>query len=988
MPKRKKPVSPEAPIKKASPKGIIKKDIPFPIIGIGASAGGLETLEVFFTAMPQDCNMAFVVIQHLSPKHKSIMASLLGKKTTMDVVEIKDGTNIQSNHIYLNPPGKNITIFNSKLHLLEPIDTGTINLPIDFFFRSLSEDLGENAIGIILSGTASDGTLGVRAIKGEGGMAMVQQPDTAKYDGMPKNAVNTGLIDFILPVEKMPEALIKYVQHPFLTSQGKLRLSDILVEDQMQKVFALIRSTTGHDFSYYKPATISRRIERRMGLQQIKKLSDYVLYLQKNPVEIDDLFKHLVIGVTSFFRDPQAYEVLERETLPHLLKNKPKNSRLRIWVAGCSTGEEAYSLAIILSELMDKIKKYFTIQIFATDIDPEAMDFARKGIYPESISVDISKNRLNQYFEKGPDGLHIKKQIRDMIVFSIQNLIKDPPFSRLDLVSCRNLMIYMDTTLQKKIIPLFHYTLNPNGILFLGTSESIGGYTDLFESFNRKWKIFHRKSSVVTRQLDYPDSLGHSVQEIIKSSQNDNTLVKMNLQVLLEKVVLDEYAPAGLLINNKYEVLHFLGKTEKYLVPPMGMPSFNVLDLVREDLKNSLMIAVHKSVREKKVMVCNNINLKYHGEFCKVTISVKPMTERENLAGLWLVMFEDQAPVNVPDKKKDGSIDATSKEITGPDLEQELQSTREYLQSTIEELESSNEELKSINEEMQSVNEEMQSSNEELETSKEELQSTNEELSTVNNELQNKIDDYAKACNDMSNLLAATQIATIFIDMNLCIKEFTPAATTIINLIPSDVGRPLNDLKTNFTDIDLVSLAGKVLKDLNSVELDILSRDTTWYSLKITPYRTMENIIDGVVMTFFNVNKIKQADQFKRLATVLIDSNDAITVQNLHGDILAWNKGAAQLYGWTEAEALKMNIKEIQADDIVPEQKRIIESLEKGKFIKSFRTKRKAKDGTIIDVWLTVTVLKNEEDRTIEFATTERNLAWLGKEEKGKRNEK
>jgi two-component system CheB/CheR fusion protein len=970
-------------LKKDASKKKIEKNINFPIIGIGASAGGLETLDAFFTAMPQDTGLAFVIIQHLSPKHKSIMGSLLQKKTPMNVMQIKDGTKVQPNHVYLNPPGKNVAIFNCNLHLLDFIKGSPIHMPVDFFFRSLSEDQAEKAIGIILSGTASDGTLGVRAIKDEGGMAMAQQPDTAKYDGMPKSAVDTGIVDFIVPVEKMPETLIKYVKNPFLKSQGKLKLSDTTTKNQMQKIFAMIRRTTGHDFSYYKPTTISRRIERRMGIHQIKKLSDYVLYLQKNTAEIDELFQNLIIGVTSFFRDPQAYKELENKVLPILLKNVTSDSTIRIWVAGCSTGEEAYSLAIVLSELMDKLKNYFKVQIFATDIDPGAIEFARQGIYPVNIGVDISQKRLRQFFIKEPDGFQVKKQIRDMIVFSIQNLIKDPPFSRLDLVSCRNLMIYMDNVLQNKIIPLFHYTLNHGGILLLGTSESVGAYSDLFETLNKKWKIFKRKSSLVVGPINYSDRPGHDAHAIIKPAKKEKPIIAQDLQNLIERVIVNEYAPEGVLINDKYEVAHFLGKTNKYLLPPMGKPSFNVLDMVLEDLKQQLMITIHKSIREKKTTFCKGLKIKCHDGFYNVSISVKPMTKKENLDGFWLVMFEDTLCTEESNDKKAETLEIPRKDIVLKNLEQELQSTREYLQATIEDLKTSNEELKSTNEELQSVNEEMQSSNEELETSKEELQSTNEELSTVNSELSNKMDDYSKASNDMNNLLAATQIATIFIDINLCIKNFTPAATKIINLIPTDVGRPLNDLKTNFKDVDLIGLTAKVLKDLNSVELDILSVDNIWYSLKIIPYRTMDNIIDGVVMTFFNVDKIKQADKFKRLATVLSDSNDAITVQDLEGNILAWNKGATQLYGWTESQALKMNIREILPKDNIQDIYFIVEKLLKGDSIPSFKTKRKTKDGTIFDVWMTITALSDKKGQLIEFATTERDLAWLSIEEVG-----
>lgn len=976
---KKKKVSPvnESSLKTVEQEDKVKEKDNFFIVGIGASAGGLETLNAFLSIMPSDSGMAFVIIQHLSPDYKSIMVSLLEKQTHMAVNQIEDGTKVLPNHIYLNPPGKNVAIFNRTLHLLDPARSSAINMPVDFFFRSLSEDLAEKAIGIILSGTASDGTLGIKAIKGEGGMAMVQQPDTAKYDGMPRSAVETGLIDYIVPVEKMPETLAQYVQHPFLELEKKSKLTDSPHKNNMQKIFALIRSKTGHDFSQYKPNTISRRIERRLAVHQIKSLSDYILFIQKNPAEIETLFNNLVIGVTNFFRDPEAFKVLEQEVILSLLKDKAPDSTIRFWIAGCSTGEEAYSLAIIVSEIMEKIQKHFNVQIFATDIDPAAIDIARRGIYPENIGVDISPDRLRRFFTKNPDGFHVKKQIRDMIVFSTQNIIKDPPFSRLDLVSCRNLLIYMGRTLQKKIIPLFHYTLNPGGILFLGSSESIGEHTDLFKPSHSKLKIFIRGKSFTARGIDFPGKIYHDAQPRMIPDQESNLPTNPDVLAVIERTILDTYAPSGVLINDKYEILHFVGLTDKYLAPPTGKPSFNVLDMAREDLKNQLTISLHKAVQKKIAIVCKDVKVSHNGTFSTVDISILPMTDKGLPNGTVLITFDDKTPADVSGEKKVVPSKTRRKNTALKNLEQELHATEEYLQATIEELETSNEELKSTNEEMQSVNEEMQSTNEELETSKEELQSTNEELATVNTELQTKIDEYSKSNNDLNNLLAATEIATLFIDMNLCIKNYTPAATTVIKLIQTDIGRPLDDLKNCFGDVDLVTLARKVLKDLNTVEMEILSSDDIWYTMKIIPYRTVENLIDGVVMTFTNVDKIKQADKFMRLATILEDSNDAITVLGMDGEIRAWNKGAQRMYGWTEPEALKMNISDLLPDDKPDEMISIIGNFTREEPIVSCRSWRKTKTGKNLEVWLTVTALKDELGRSIEMATTERDLSWL-----------
>jgi two-component system CheB/CheR fusion protein len=949
--------------------------INLPIVGIGASAGGLETLNDFFSIMPPDSGMAFVVIQHLSPKHKSIMASLVDKHTQMSVVQIEDGTRVEPNHVYLNPPGWNVAVFNSRLHLMEPVKSGAINMPIDFFLRSLSEDQNEKAIGIILSGTASDGTLGIRAIKGHGGMVMVQAPDTAKYDGMPKSAIETGIVDFIIPVEKMPETLHHYARHPFLESIDKLRLNHPPVKNQVQKIFALIRSATGHDFSHYKPSTIARRIERRLAVHQIKTLPEYILYLQKNPAEIEVLFKNLVIGVSSFFRDPQAYDVLVQQVLPRLLHRKEPDTSIRLWVAGCSTGEEAYSLGICLAEAMDKAAKQFSVQIFATDIDETALNTARKGVYPESIGADVTPERLNRYFIKEAGYFKVKKQLRDMVVFSLQNVIKDPPFSRLDLVSCRNLMIYMDSVLQKKILPLFHYTLKPGGILFLGTSESIGEHTELFKPIDSKWKVFERQKGradtfpVNYSQIDYP---------VRRKSEPDGKDVPARvdtLQAMAERAILDQYSPVGVLINDQFDILHFVGRTGRYLELPPGKPAINILNMVRQELKPALAATLHQAVREKTDGFCKNVRLKHNDAFGIVDLSVKQISP-----GLMLVVFEDKTPEKTGAKNKPGALKIKPPDAERQRLEQELQSTREYLQATIEELETSNEELKSANEELQSVNEELQSTNEELETSKEELQSTNEELATVNAELQNRVDEFSRTNDDMNNLLASTEIASLFLDTALCIKRYTPAMAKIISLISTDIGRPFNDLKTRFPDVDFVDLAGKVLKDLNTVEVEILSEDLIWHALKIVPYRATGNVINGVVMIFMDIHKVKQADKIRRLATVLEDTNDAVTVLDLKGRILAWNKGARQLYGWTESEALQMSFADLSIKDRRQDFGKIVDKLAKGEAVKSFKTRRKTKAGSILDIWLTASALTDEYGRLAEVAITERDLAWLADE--------
>ncbi|MHC4105644.1 MAG: CheR family methyltransferase, partial [Planctomycetota bacterium] len=536
----------------------------FPVVGIGASAGGLEAIEGFFSYAPPDINIGFVIIQHLAPEHKSIMASLLNKYTKMKVTEIQDGTKVEPNCVYLNPPNKDVAIMNRKLYLLAPTQARGARLPIDHFFRSMSECQGDKSICIVLSGTGTDGTSGLKAIKGAGGMAMAQEETQARYDSMPKSAIDTGLVDYVLPVEKMASQLIKYVKHPYVGGPEKVPKAKEKFEDYMQKIFLLIRSNTGQDFSHYKQNTIRRRIERRMAVHQIAKMSEYVTYLQKNPIEIKTLFKDLLITVTNFFRDTKAFKVLNDKVISTLLESRPRDASIRVWVSGCATGEEAYSVAMLFYEVAQGLKKHFNIQIFATDIDSDAIEYARQGVYPDSIAADVSAERLKRFFIKEENAYQVKKQIREMVVFAIQNLIKDAPFSKLDLVCCRNVLIYMDSTLQKKVLPLFHYTLNPGGFLFLGTSETIGDFSDRFSVVDSKWKIFNRKDAVVDMGIERPVTPFYEPSEPA-GAEKKGVPTAANIRQMAERTILQNYAPPCILIDDKHNILYFYGETDKYL---------------------------------------------------------------------------------------------------------------------------------------------------------------------------------------------------------------------------------------------------------------------------------------------------------------------------------------------------------------------------------------------------------------------------------------
>lgn len=840
-----------------------KEDADFPVVGLGASAGGLEAFEQFFTNMPPNTGMAFVIVQHLDPKHKSILTELLGRYTKMKVTEVKDGMTVESNQVYVIPPNRYLAILHKKLHLLQSSEMPGPRVPIDFFFRSLAKDQQHKAVCVVLSGTGTEGALGIRAIKGEGGMAMVQDPETAKYDGMPRHAIATGLADYVLPPDKMPAELIAFVQRALIlppTESPSTKENDLL-----GKLFILMRAQTGHDFSYYKRNTILRRVDRRMAVNQISRLTDYVKYMQDNPREADTLFKELLIGVTSFFRDKDAFKALQERAIEPLCQNLAGDRTLRIWIPGCSTGEEAYSIAILCKEASKKVKRNLPFQIFATDIDVNAIEYARAGTYPTSIAVDVPDGYLENYFRREDGFFRISKEIRDSVVFALQNVITDPPFSRIDLISCRNLLIYLTSELQKKVIPVFHYALNDQGILFLGTSETVGEFHHHFSTLDRKNKLYKRVRgdlgfSPLTGTHIYPSAPSRKID--MGNKETGSIHQALSYRDLIESVIMSQYSPVGVLANEKCEVVYVHGRTGKYLEPATGDASWSLIQMAREGLKLELASAMRKAMLENRQVRSERILVKSNGSEQLINLVVIPVEEPAIMKGLVLVLFEEIAE-QTPDSDSvtDGENHASNSDPRIHALEQELRSAKEYLQTTIEELETSNEELKSTNEELQSSNEELQSTNEELETSKEELQSVNEELTTVNTELQQKIDELSKASSDLNNLLASTQIGTIFLDTNLHIQRYTPAVTKFINLIQSDVGRPLAHLVSNLRYERVVDDAQEVLNNLIPKETDVQTKEGRWYTMRILPYRTIENVIDGVVITFFEITDLKKAEQ-------------------------------------------------------------------------------------------------------------------------------
>ncbi|PIU20480.1 MAG: chemotaxis protein CheR, partial [Elusimicrobia bacterium CG08_land_8_20_14_0_20_59_10] len=860
----------------------------FPIVGIGASAGGLAAFEAFFSGMPAEADpgMAFVLVQHLAPDHKSILTELVRRYTRMEVFEVTDGMTVRPNCAYIIPPNCDMALLNGALQLMPPAAPRGQRLPIDFFFRSLAQDQRERAICVVLSGTASDGTLGVRAVKGEGGMVMVQTPASSEYDGMPRSALSTGLADYELPPTEMAAQIIAYVARAF-GRPPQPGAGNAASDSALNKLFVVLRAQTGHDFSYYKPSTINRRIERRMAVQQIETMDGYVKFLQHTPAEVDLLFRDLLIGVTNFFRDADAFKALEETVIPLLPSGKPASSAIRVWVPGCSTGEEAYSIAMLLVERMETIKAGCTAQVFATDIDPQAIAAARAGIYPASIAADISPERLARFFTAEPGGsaYRIHKSIRDMLIFSEQDVIKDPPFSKLDLISCRNLMIYMGAKLQAKLIPLFHYALNQNGALFLGTSETVGEFGDLFAVLDRKQKLYQRKDDInsarrlaMGRFLPPMTAVGPALP---RGAGKAVFPVKLPLQELTETALLSQVAPAAALVNGQGDVLYLHGRTGMYLEPAPGEAGVsNIVKMAREGLRPELAMALHKAAQTKEIVRVTGLRVKTNNHFTVVDLTIRPVAAGPAAAlepPFYLVILEEAppAPAGEPAAANGGGLSADA-DARVEALKAELRAKDEYLQTANEELEASNEELKSSNEEMQSVNEELQSTNEELETAKEEMQSVNEELSTVNTELQTKVLDLSRVNNDMNNLMAGTGVATIFLDHHLRILRFTPTAAKLINLILGDVGRLVAHIVSNLRDYDtFFEDVRAVLETLVPKETDVQAKDGGWLRLRIQPYRTLDNVIEGVVLTFMDSSEIKRtaealakANELLRLAVV------------------------------------------------------------------------------------------------------------------------
>ncbi|HEV2549812.1 MAG TPA: chemotaxis protein CheB [Stellaceae bacterium] len=839
----------------------------FPVVGIGASAGGLDAFQKFLDALPADNGMAFILVQHLDPTHQSMMVELLAGHTAMTVRHAADGMVLERGCVYVIPPGVYLSIRDGALRLSKPRERHGARMPLDFLLRSMSAELGERAICVILSGTGADGSLGLKAVKEKGGLVIAQDPSEAGYDGMPRNAIATGAVDLVLPVAKIPAILAKYSWQMYLNGAREGAATGEEAENGLTDIIALLRAKTPHDFALYKSGTLQRRIERRMAIAAVTDSGRYLKLLRHDSRELQVLGKDLLINVTSFFRDPEVFEFLAKEIVPGLVRMHSSDRPLRIWVAGCSTGEETYSIAMLFLEEIAAAGRNLKLQVFASDVDEDAVAFARNGIYPETIEVDVPPPLLARFFIKEDHSYRVVPALREVAVFTVQDVLADPPFSRLDLVCCRNLLIYLRPEAQEKVLLLFHFALREGGILFLGGSETVGRLNDRFEPISKTQRIYRHVGRVRPGEVDFPVAAVAGVRPLEPSGVQKRAPQSPRLVEVAQRVLLGTYAPASVLINRRNECLYYLGATDRYLRVVSGEPSRDLMAMARDGLRNKLRAAIHRASEERARAIVTGAQVRYDGNAVTVSVAVQPV--QSDGEELLLVSFleEPKRPT-----KRGRSVNPAEDVSRVAELERELDATRTELQDTTRDLEAANEEQKAINEEALSVNEEFQSTNEELVTSKEELQSLNEELTALNSQLQETLERQRSTSNDLQNILYSSDVATLFLDSNLNIRFFTPAAKSLFRVIATDIGRPLADLMPLAGDTALLAEARAVLTDLVPLRHEIEGGDGTWYNRRILPYRTHDNRIEGVVITFADISEIKLAERRIEAARAYSDS--------------------------------------------------------------------------------------------------------------------
>jgi two-component system, chemotaxis family, CheB/CheR fusion protein len=843
----------------------------FPIVGIGASAGGLEALEEFFRHAPADAGIAFVVVQHLDPDHKGAMVELLQRTTPMRVTQVEDGQDVEPDRVYVIPPGMDVSILHGRLYLMPLSQPRGLNLPIDGFFRSLAADREQRSIGVVLSGMGSDGTLGLRAIKEKAGSVFVQSLASARFTGMPASAIEAGLADVVAPAEELPDQIVAFLRHASHFSPQKEGVAES-DRGAIEKTLLILRAQTGNDFSLYKRSTVQRRIERRMGLHQIAGFSNYVRYLRENPREVELLFKELLIGVTSFFRDSDVWEQLRATLAAELLPAREKAGVVRAWVPACSTGEEAYSLAMVLRQAIEQFESAgnITFQIYATDVDQEAVNHARLGLYPSNIAADVPAEYLSRFFVAEEDRYRVRKEIRETVVFAPQNVTADPPFTRIDVLSCRNLLIYLSPELQNRVIRIFHYALNPGGFLFLGSAETVGSPSGLFGDVGSKGRLYRRLEGSPRQAPEIPRSVAAPVEREPPRERVAASPASLSLEAVATRLIVERFSPPAVLTTETGDILYVSARTGQYLEPAVGKANLNIFAMAREGLRAGLSQAFDAALAQDSPVAVRRVKVRTNGAVHTVDLTVQRLREPKELRGTVMTVIVEAPPQRGTRPAPTGGPSEADQQLAA--LERELQRARAESQTIREEMRSSQEELTSTNEELQSANEE-------LTTSKEEMQSMNEELQTVNFELQSKVNALSRANNDVGVLLNGTDIATLFLDNELRIRRFTPKATSIIRLIPSDIGRPIADITGDLHYPELSDDAREVLRTLVVSERQVPTRDgRRWFAARVMPYRTVENAIDGVVITLMDISASamllettlrEQASQLRQMAESL-----------------------------------------------------------------------------------------------------------------------
>ncbi|RYZ57446.1 MAG: chemotaxis protein CheR [Proteobacteria bacterium] len=870
------------------------------VIALGASAGGLTAIEAFFKNMPEGQNAAFVLIMHMAENHESPIAEILRGVTRMKIVAAENGLTLEKDTIYYVPSNREAKIINGSFD----ISTVRSVSPIDYFMTAVASVYAERAVGIILSGAGSDGAQGSKQIRAMGGLVMVQDPESADHASMPNSSIQASETEFVFAPREMPRHIIKWIMNDgsSVGSEGlKLRTESAI---DLQRIIFLLKTTTGHDFTFYKKNTIKRRLERRMAAHNLDLLSDYVRFLETDLNERNRLLKELLIGVTNFFRDAEAFEALRHEVIPHILKDYVAGKPLRMWIAGCSTGEEAYSIAITVLEVCKELNIQVDLKIFASDIDKDAIEQAREGLFPVTINHDVSEERLTRYFVLRGNEFQIKKEVKDLIIFSHHDVARDPPFSKLDLISCRNLMIYMEPVLQQKLLRIFHYSLLPGGFLFMGNSETIGEAAGMFTTFDKRWKFYERKASYVSPSRGADFEAFRNFAQTQPELQRTTTSMprKMAIRELSQDFLLTHFAPPSVVCDELGDILYIHGKTSNYLEPPMGEARLNIFAMAKDDIKLEVSRGFQKALTTEEGVRFSNIKIKAGNDIVNLDITVRILTRPQQISRMVMVTFEEGMIEPILDENT-YHVDYQGRDEHVREIERELLFTREHMQTLVEQLETSNEELKSINEELQSSNEELQSSNEELETAKEELQAVNEELVTVNAELHEKIEELSTANNDLDNFLSSSSIATIFLDRHFLITRYSRSTTRIFNLIPSDIGRSLGDIVSQVRYEDVLLDAEQVLENLSTVERMVEMKDGRWLFMRINPYKTSDNVIDGVVIGFSDISEQRRLEKQSSILHKIVELGKIpVLVFDKNESILYISRMLQQMLGYSDLE--------------------------------------------------------------------------------------